>query len=146
MRSAACSAALQTRDRSKLRALDGPGSALQRYTLQRVRDARCGAQKPLSVRCGEIIDDLADVALVDGGAVGLDHLRHFRLPEVLLEARSARLRPYIVHRVAGGAIALSQLDTGSRRKRRGFLRQVVGDRVGGDREETGGARGQRDDG
>src|SRR6202022_4124223 len=47
--------------------------------------ARGSAWKRISVGRGEIIDDLANVGILDRRAIDLDHLRHFGLPEVLLE-------------------------------------------------------------
>jgi hypothetical protein len=49
---------------------------------------RCRVRGPdlhrISVGRGEIIDDFGDVGVVDRRAIGLDHLRHFGLPEFLL--------------------------------------------------------------
>src|SRR4030088_2517910 len=76
--------------------------------------ARGSGWKRISVGRGEIIDDLANVRIVDRRAIDLDHLCHFGLPEVLLEFRPARLRVDVVRGVTGGAIVLHHLEIGSR--------------------------------
>src|SRR5437879_6964459 len=70
----------------------------------------------ISVGRGEIIDDLANVRILDRRAIDLDHLRHFGLPEVLLEP--ARLGADVVRGVTGGAIVLHHLELRSWLERR----------------------------
>src|SRR4030088_2817935 len=69
-----------------------------------------------------------DVRIVDRRPINLDHLRHFGLPEILLEFRPARLGVDVVSRVTGGAIALYHLEIRPRLKCRGFVRKRVGTR------------------
>ena len=45
----------------------------------------------ITVGRGEIVDDLGDVGVVDRRAIGLDHFRHFGLPESCLNFGPARL-------------------------------------------------------
>src|SRR3954467_6792354 len=49
-----------------------------------------------SVVGGQIIHDLSDVRILDRRAVDLDHLGHFRRPEILFEFFTARLRLDVV--------------------------------------------------
>src|SRR6266496_4248410 len=75
---------------------------------------------------GQIIDDLANVGIVDRRAIDLDHLRDFGLPEVLLEFRPARLGADVVRRVTGGAVVLHHFKVWSGLERRGFAGKLVG--------------------
>src|ERR1700704_168032 len=88
--------------------------------------ARGSGWKRTSVGRGEIIDDLANVRILDRGAIDFDHLRHFGLPEVLLVP--ARLRADVVRGVTGRAIVLHHIEIRSWLERRGFVRERVGDR------------------
>src|SRR5437870_1145449 len=65
-------------------------------TAEARRQARCARTVQISVRRCEIVDDPADLLLVDRRAVDLDHLGHFRLPKVLFEFLPARLRSDVV--------------------------------------------------
>src|SRR4029077_12250724 len=90
------------------------------------------ASRRISVRRGEILDDLADVRLVDRRAIDLDHLGHFGSPKVLFEFFALRLRLDVVGGVTGGAIVLHHLEIGSRLEGGGFFRKrVVHGRRGG---------------
>src|SRR5216684_8156535 len=84
---------------------------------------RVSAWTRISVGRGEIVDDLADVGILDRRAIDLDHLRHFSLPEVLLEP--ARLGTDVVGGVTGGAIVLHHIEIRSRLERSGLVRERV---------------------
>src|SRR5258707_11798632 len=99
------------------------GSTRHPLTLPSARDS---AWKRSSIGRGEIVDDLADVGILDRRAIDLDHLRHFGLPEVLLEP--ARLGIDVVGGVTGGAIVLHHIEIGSGLERSGFVRERVGNR------------------
>src|SRR5258708_37364993 len=86
-----------------------------------------GARRRALVGRGQIIDDLANVRIVDRRAIDLDHLRDFGLPEVLLEFRPARLSADVVRRVTGGAVVLHHFKVWSGLERRGFVGKRVGD-------------------
>src|SRR5258707_12746632 len=91
---------------------------------------RCRARAAArSVIGGEIVDDLADVALVDRGAVDLDHLGDFGLPEILLRFLHARLSLDVVARVTCRAIVLNDLDIGGGRELCPFVGEAVGGRL-----------------
>jgi len=62
--------------------------------------------RAISIIRGEIIHDLSDIRIFDRRAIDLDHLGHFRRPEILLEFFAARLRPDVIGGVTGGAIVL----------------------------------------
>src|SRR5258707_11911849 len=99
------------------------GSTRHPLTLPSARDS---AWKRSSIGRGEIVDDLASVGILDRRAIDLDHLRHFGLPEVLLEPE--RLGIDVVRGVTGRAIVLHHLKIRSRLERCGFVRQRVGSR------------------
>src|SRR5258708_5361550 len=82
-----------------------------------------GARRRALVGRGQIIDDLANVRIVDRRAIDLDHLRDFGLPEVLLEFRPARLSADVVRRVTGGAVVLHHFKVWAGLERRGFVRK-----------------------
>src|SRR5258708_20327003 len=85
-----------------------------------------GARRRALVGRGQIIDDLANVRIVDRRAIDLDHLRDLGLPEVLLEFRPARLSADVVRRVTGGAIVPHHFKVWSGLERRGFVGKRVG--------------------
>src|SRR5258705_10575205 len=87
-----------------------------------------GARRRALVGRGQIIDDLANVRIVDRRAIDLDHLRDFGLPEVLLEFRPTRLRADVVRRVTGGAVVLHHFKVWSGLECRGFVGKRGGDR------------------
>src|SRR6266481_5076725 len=87
-----------------------------------------GARRRALVGRGQIIDDLANVRIVDRRAIDLDHFRDFGLPEVVLEFRPARLSADVVRRVTGGAIVLYHFKVWSGLECRGFVGKRVGDR------------------
>jgi hypothetical protein len=65
-----------------------------------------------SVSRGQIVDDLADICVLDRRAIDLDHLGHLRLPESFL-VLYRRLRGDVISRVTGRAIALDDLEIGA---------------------------------
>src|SRR5258708_2840657 len=96
------------------------GSTGHPLTLPSARDS---AWKRSSIGRGEIVDDLASVGILDRRAIDLDHLRHFGLPEVLVEP--ARLGTDVVGGVAGGSIVLHHIEVGSRLEPSGFVPHPV---------------------
>src|ERR1700704_956397 len=84
--------------------------------------ARGSGWKRISVGRGEIIDDLANVRIIDRRAIDFDHLRHFGLPEILLVP--ARLRADVVRGVTGRAIVLHHIKIRSWLERRGCRTKV----------------------
>ena len=90
----------------------------------------------ISIIRGEIVDDLSDIRIVDRRAVDLDHLGHFRLPEILLEFFAARLRLDVIGGVTGGAIVLHRFEIGAGLEGGGLFRKRVGDRLGAAKAEA----------
>jgi hypothetical protein len=86
-----------------------------------------------SIRRREILDDLADVGIVDRRTIDLDHLGYLGLPEILLELFALGLGLDVVGRVAGGAIVLHDLEVGAGLERRGLLGESVVHRRGSGR-------------
>src|SRR5260370_4741808 len=99
------------------------GSTGHPLTLPSARDS---AWKRSSIGRGEIVDDLASVGILDRRAIDLDHLRHFGLPEVLVEP--ARLGTDVVGGVAGWANVLHHIHVWSPLGRSGFVRERVANR------------------
>jgi hypothetical protein len=67
---------------------DGKRGRFQFIEKWKYRPApRGSALETSSIGCGEIVDNLANVDILDRRTIDLDHLRHFGLPEVLLSPR-----------------------------------------------------------
>src|SRR5258708_2304392 len=112
------------------------------FPVGRIASARDSALNRILVGRGEVIDDLADIGIVDRRTVDLDHLGDFRLPEVLPEFLPARLGVDVIGGWTGGAIVLHHFQIWSRFESSGLVRKREGDRPRMRRTGTHGCGGE----